>query len=622
MKIKISILALLLNVTTWAQDKPAAEFQIGTAVNKVQWMQQSNTGTLVAATNTALVGIKPSQQKIAWEITELGSAEEKDFKNIEGTPYFLITTKATLGLGKPQTSVIEAETGKVIFNSKEADVKVEKATPVSQLSGLLLQGIRNKKKFISLVDFATSTEKWSIDIADVKGGIGVGALVRKIKSTMNAVFAKEPMVDANANILIVEGKEVTCIDSKKGTVLWKKEFDEKIEDALLTNEKDKLFVSYEKKVDLLTTADGKSAYGEKLLKIKGTCNGLSAYDKDNYVLLHSNGVNIFNAVTGELRWKKESDLDNITDIRICDKGIIAIAEDAKDEDAKIYLVNKDGKKLWTAEVSGLVQILEPTEKGIVYFTTERCNLLTYDKGDEVWKKDVRLKEQPFFAFDNPNKKIVLYSDERLYAYNVPSGTIDILNEKLKLKEFDEEKDAATIEVRKSGYLVSSSQSMAIADFGGKEVYNINYKEAGASKLARLGLKALSVASSVASATNDIKSLRATGSTTTPDGTTVITVEQDQNSSSYQKARVYEDGGSGLWSAANARHLATQKTKDHNYILTKINGVNGLVKVEKETGKELQQFLFGDKDPSYIVDEVENKLYVVVKDKFLQVYELK
>jgi hypothetical protein len=88
---------------------------------------------------------------------------------------------------------------------------------------------------------------------------------------------------------------------------------------------------------------------------------------------------------------------------------------------------------------------------------------------------------------------------------------------------------------------------------------------------------------------------------------VIQLAQDENSSSYKKARVFEDGGSGLWSATNARYLATRKTKDHNYILTKLDGVNGLVKVEKESGKQVQQFPFGDKDPNYIVDEAENKL---------------
>lgn len=626
MRISVAMLCLagitaMANRAT-AQDKPSSEFQIGNAISKVQWMQQSNTGTLVLATNTALVGLQPAQQKVAWEIKELGSAQEEDFQNIEGTPYFLVTTRATLGLGKPQTSIIEAETGRIIFNSKEAEVKVERATPMPELKGLLIQGVRSKKKFIGLIDISSGAEKWSIDIADVKGGIGIGALVRKVKKAFNAVFAKDPMIDINKNVIVVDGKEAFCIDGQKGTFLWKKEFDEKIEDALLTNEKDKLFVSYERRVDLLTVTDGKSAYGEKLLKIKGTCNGLSTYDKENYVLMHSNGVNIFNAVTGELRWKKEVDLDNIVDVRICDKGIIAIAPDSKDDEAKVYLINKEGKKEWKADVKGIVQILEPTEKGIVFFTSERANLLTYDKGDEVWKKDVRLKEQPFFAFDNPNKKIIVYSDERLYAYDVPSGTIDIVNEKLKLKGFDEDKDVATIEVRKNGYLISSSQSMAMVDFTGKELFNINYKEAGASKLARLGLKALSAASSVAAATNDIKSLRVAGTSTTPDGTTVVHLEQDQNSGAYQNARAFEDGSSGLWSAANARYYATKKTKDHNYILTKLSGVNGLVKVEKESGKEIQQFPFGDKEPTYIVDEVENKLYVVVKDKFLQVYDLK
>ncbi len=171
-----------------------------------------------------------------------------------------------------------------------------------------------------------------------------------------------------------------------------------------------------------------------------------------------------------------------------------------------------------------------------------------------WKKDIRLKEQPFFAFDNPRKKIVVYSDERFYAYDVPSGTIDILHEKLKLKSFDEDKDVASIEVRSNGYLVSSSQSMAFIDHSGKELYNINYKEAGASKLARLGMKTLSAAMSVAAATQDIKSLRVTGSSVTPDGTTVVHLAQDQNSGAYQNARSLDDGASGLWSAANMRYF--------------------------------------------------------------------
>ncbi len=97
--------------------------------------------------------------------------------------------------------------------------------------------------------------------------------------------------------------------------------------------------------------------------------------------------------------EKESDLDNIVDVRICDKGIIAIAPDeGKDDETKIYLINKEGKKEWKTDVKGIVQILEPTEKGIVFFTSERANLLTYEKGDEVLEKRYPPQRTAFLCF--------------------------------------------------------------------------------------------------------------------------------------------------------------------------------------------------------------------------------
>jgi hypothetical protein len=46
-----------------------------------------------------------------------------------------------------------------------------------------------------------------------------------------------------------------------------------------------------------------------------------------------------------------------------------------------------------------------------------------------------------------------------------------------------------------------------------------------------------------------------------------------------------------------------------------------VKVDKDSGKDMVKIPFGDKDPAYIVDEAENKLHVVIKDKFVQGYDL-
>lgn len=146
---------LCLTLLSFAQVQPEFEFQLGTTITKVKWMQQTNTGTLVAATDLSLAGIDPKTKKITWEIKELGSASEEKFENIAGTPYFMIETAKSLGLGKPQTSIIEAETGKIVFNSTESDMKIAGKRPLYQLGALLIEGTRSKRSFIALLDFAT-----------------------------------------------------------------------------------------------------------------------------------------------------------------------------------------------------------------------------------------------------------------------------------------------------------------------------------------------------------------------------------------------------------------------------------------------------------------------------------
>jgi len=79
MKSICTTLFLCLSLLSFAQVQPEFEFQLGTMIIKVKWMQQTNTGSLVAATDQSLIGIDPKAKKISWEIKELGSASEDKF---------------------------------------------------------------------------------------------------------------------------------------------------------------------------------------------------------------------------------------------------------------------------------------------------------------------------------------------------------------------------------------------------------------------------------------------------------------------------------------------------------------------------------------------------------------
>jgi outer membrane protein assembly factor BamB len=610
--IRTTLCLLLLSGLTYAQVQPEFEFQLGTTVTKIKWMQQTNTGSLVAATDLSLAGIDPKTKQITWEIKELGSASEDKFENIAGTPYFMIETAKSLGLGKPQTSIIEAETGRIVFNSNDADMKISGKRPLYHLGALLIEGTRNKRSFIALLDFSTGKERWSKDVGAAKSGLGALLNTRSI-------FTVPPMVDKNKNLVIIDKNNVICLNGNDGSDVWRKEFKEKIEDAMLTYDRSKLFVTYENRVDLLGTENGTSAYGEKLLKLNGKCNGLAPYDKKSYIIKHSEGVNIIDAETGQLRWQKESSLDNINDIRLTEHGILAINNEEKS--TKFYLINNEGKKVWKFELSSPAVIIEPTEKGILYFTESRANLVEYEKGKELWKRDIKIRKRPAFGFDEERNRLLVFSDDKLNAFSLADGNMSVLTEALPLKDYDEDKELATIEVRKSGYFINSLQNTSLVDFDGKVIFNHNYKEAGLSKGVRALMKGAAVAATVYSGVKTVQSVRFRP-TTDEKGDLVNEGYVDENTSTYRSGAAAAAGAQVLFAMANKRFTATKATKDAIFILTKFeSGVNGLVKVDKDSGKDLINIPFGDKDPAYIVDEAENKLYVVIKDKFIQGYDL-
>jgi outer membrane protein assembly factor BamB len=615
---KSILMSLCLGITTlsYAQVQPEFEFQLGTTVTKVKWMQQANTGTLVAATDLSLAGIDPKTRQITWEIKELGSATEDKFENIAGTPYFMIETAKSLGLGKPQTSIIEAATGRIVFNSNDADMKISGKRPLYHLGALLIEGTRNKRSFIALLDFGSGKERWSKDVGAAKSGLG--ALLNT-----KSIFTVPPMVDKDGNLLIIDKNNVICLNSNDGSDVWKKEFKEKIEDALLTYDRSSVFVSYENRIDLLKTSDGSSAYGEKLLKLNGKCNGLAPYDGQSYILKHSEGVNIIDATSGQLRWQKESSLDNINDIRLTEHGILAINNEEKS--TKFYLINNEGKKVWKFELSSPAVIIEPTEKGILYFTESRANLVDYEKGKELWKRDIKIRKRPAFGFDDERNRLLVYSDDKLNSFSLADGTMTVLTEALPLKDYDEDRELATIEVRKGGYFINSLQNTALVDFDGKVVFNNNYREAGLSKGMRSLIKGAGVVAAGYATVTGLQSVRLRNATDA-NGKAVpnhFEAYQDVNSSAYKKSQASGEAADALFAIARQRFNATKATKDALFILTKFedSGINGLVKVDKDSGKDLVKIPFGDKDPAYIVDEAENKLYVVIKDKFIQGYDL-
>ncbi len=599
--------------------EPIFEITAGNAANNAKFLMQSATGELIAGNELKLFAIDPEKKSVIWENKDFLGLNEDDITVIEGTPFVKIERQKTLSIGKNKnTYIIQARDGKVVYDSKDEGIKVRSTLIIPHLGGLLIESVKDGFLSVSLVDFATAKELWTVPLAKEKsGGIGIGALKRAVKSFTASAFNVAPIVDGNKNLLLVNKKEVFCIN-KSGTLAWKKEYDENVDDAYLGADGKSVFVGYKKYIDKLTTENGNSTLAEPI-KMRDALNGISPMGND-YLVYNEAGINIMDA-NGNMKWKKDSKLGNITQVKYTANGVLAI-EAVKDDETIFYWVNNDGKEMWNQKVDGGLILAEPTDKGVMYVTSERANTLTYEKGKDVWNKDIKIKGTPNFGVDAKSKILYAFAKEKVHAFNFTDNTYRLVAEGLELKKFDDEKEAATVDVRNQGgkLIINTNQNVAAMQTAdGKLLYNNYFKDIGNTKK-----KLMKIAGAAASVYGAGRQLSGLGNTSMGLGGAMFANDGSQltkGMNQYESGMAINNAGNDLYAEASKRFLATQATKDNLYILSEMPEGNGMLVWNKDKGEIIKKITFTDTTPQFVVDEATDRVYVVVGN-VIKAYDLK
>ena len=437
-------------------------------------------------------------------------------------------------------------------------------------------------------------------------------------SFMNSAFNVPPKVDANGNLILVHKKNIFCI-SRAGTLAWKKEFEDNVDDAYLTTDSKSLLIGYKKYIDKLNTTDGKSQLKEAI-KMKDALNGIAPMGND-YIVYNEAGINIMDAA-GNMKWKKDATVGNITEVKYTSAGIATI-QTTKDETI-ITWVTFDGKDKWSEKLKGSLVLAEPTDKGVMYVTSERANILTYEKGKDVWNKDIKIKGTPFFGTDDKNKIVYAFAKGTLHSFNFNDISYKLIAEDIDLKKFNEEEERATLDIRNNGKLViiSTNQNVAaVQTADGKINYNNYFKDIGNSKkkLMRFAGAAMSVAGAGMQISSISKGNFTLSQAKDAQGNDITnTYNLEANNPAGIAA---SSAGDYLYNEARKRYLATQATKDNLYILSEMPEGNGLLVFNKDKGEIAKKITFNDTTPQYVVDEVSDRLYVVVGN-VIKAYALK
>ncbi|MFC5048799.1 PQQ-binding-like beta-propeller repeat protein [Aquimarina hainanensis] len=227
--------------------------------------------------------------------------------------------------------------------------------------------------------------------------------IPSLSKSVTSFINQGPYFSKENNLILGIKEKIYTINAETGAIVWTHEANKKIK-ALVYSEKNNslyLGVKKAKTLKVLQPATGEDITPGKL-KLRGTLIDVRPDKDNNLILVETEGFNIIDPQTNEFKWKKSFKIDYLDEVIPHEKGLIAIGKDEKD--GTISLVDPNGKKIWTSKVKGYAYYITPTENGVLYVSTERSNILDYDKGKDVWDKDVKFKSIPAVTLMSKKKR--------------------------------------------------------------------------------------------------------------------------------------------------------------------------------------------------------------------------
>ncbi|HEU5291047.1 MAG TPA: PQQ-binding-like beta-propeller repeat protein [Cyclobacteriaceae bacterium] len=583
-KLFLTIMAMAIAIGSYAIDEPKWKLDLD---KKAEWLKITSAGIVIVATNTSLVAIDPDKQAKLYEIKGATIADQEKFQEIDGTS-FAIYESTSLTSIKAQTTIIDYFTGRIIYNSGEANVSILNKKPLLEIGSILLEIKQDKKAVLTLVNIQSGKESWRMDLPDRKTGFNLGALKQSIKSMLDA----EPVADIEGNILFPDDKKLHRLDARTGAKLWTKEYEKSVGRLNFSDDGTVVYVGSGKFIGALSLSDGKDVW-KNSVKINGEFQMFIPTVNNKMYCVTSSQIQLIDQVTGSLSWKKPATLDQpFIELRFTNKGIVVMGGD--DKTSTFDYIGFDGNSFWkrSYRTDKPVVNFAIVSKGVLFANAEEANMIDLNTGDDsIWKKRIKLKGSPITFLDE--KIGLIYADQKLYRVNLSDVTYQLIVEDIKFKGSDE--DVQKIEVRENGYLLRSQQNAWLISPDGKVIYSKYYAPASIGTAGKI----LGVMGQVYATVDNLE------------------VTQDPNKPNtfnIQRSKKGDDIVHGIGDVIANRKNSFQ-SQEALYIMTRIeDGATkrtGMVKLNKNTGNEEGRILLKTLEPIYQVDYATGNLFVIV-----------
>jgi outer membrane protein assembly factor BamB len=640
----ISTATLMLTNNLSAQRKADWTAELPASANTIFF--HSLTGVPIFQGDDYFAGLDIATQKVNWTVKRsgfkavtaaLGDAATDDFFEVANSPFAVVNH-----------TILDTRDGKILLDKeKDAYKKVNDYEILPDLNAILFRTSGDGQMRFHLLDQKTGAKKWSSNV--FKANSGMSNLLANSQSKNQPPLSNivptftSPVVQTNQYLILQNKTEVATLKVSDGTVLWR----EKLNPARVfftEDEKIGFFIEHDKGGMIAQAlAEGTKRMGKELTALDIATGKpiwakpieaderIKRYDlRDNQILLvHAKGCNFYSLVDGKKLWKDGFEAKNIASVVANTEGYLVSFGYYK-----TMQLDKSGKKMWKKAQYNKPNDIEvdiDEEAEYVKYDYDNGSLFLYlDRLSFFPKKNATLK--PFsmsfppeakLSYDENGKTLIVFNNNGITLVNpdkYPKGMLS-KNPKTDFSAIQ------FIEIREKGYYFSGEEDFVIVSPEGN-IIERHYKEPFDGKGFMRG--AISTALSVGSAVNAIggytNAMKGAGNLMVGmvGGSESMAQEGDKQ---IRKADRQMSNAQTMAAVADfippARHSAFSQTRDFGYFFTKDkkSGEKVLVKLNKDTGEEVDKLIFNDARPVYKADDIENRVFYVDK-KQIQVFEPK
>lgn len=613
----LSLLVLFFIAQVTAQQTPDYQY---TFDGQVKWMKLTQTGTVIASTGEALVGIKPNTNDFLFKFESLKKVKEENLEFIPNTPYLIVVPKGFMNQG--HISIIDLIKGKIVFDSKKENWQggVNSRHVLQPNMMLVVNGMHKEE--------GLGQYKQGVGLYDLK----TGELVRIFERKASNPMIGSPDIIGN-NIIIPGVKNIECYSISSGAVKWTAAI--KNATSILVNEKTKEVYAFRTKgtntVVYKINADNGTSLWSEGNKLKGVINNIQFTNHGLAIVTNivSSGkkglvgkiankakgsgtskVYLLDFKNGQDLWGKSPKTKGIINhFYIEDDGIIfGVASGG---------INKlafDGTPLWKKphKTGPAIQVLATVPKGLLYISQTDTDILDMKTGESVFGKALKYKRSKAVVsiYDKNRDRFLLSCKDGVYEIDGNNGEYNLINGEVK---FDGKEVPTSISVRDNGVLLSSEQNLQMINFNGDNGWKVYHRPPGKSAVASIIFGALTLASATVAVGTSARAGALKGAGVPSYNKSVTDAEHASDATAAIADAAFKE--------MTKRFKATKATQNASFILTKIGSDVGLVKVDKDTGETLNEIVLKDKKPMYEVDDIEGILYFKSKGNTINAYKL-